>query len=340
VTPLPAGSGASSIAVGDIDQDGKQDLAVADPAFASTRVWILRGDGLGGFSAPVAANANWDSYSVEFADLDLDGQLDLVIGYFGYNAVQVLMGEGSPYMFRQPFGFPYFIPGNRTKLALADLDRNGHMDVIAETSSPQEVRILLNRAPQRACLSTDGCTTNTCNPLTGHCSLAPGFSSGACDDGNLCTTSDTCVAGACQGVESSGAACEDGSACTLDDTCDVGACAGTPSTGSPEVDATLEVSRIGAVASITWDPADGAITSSVLRGELASLPVGSAPGTEVCLMSRLPASTVSTLDADVAPPGSGYWYLVRGESACGTGSYGNEGLGGVPTSPRTSASCP
>jgi hypothetical protein len=340
VTPFPAGSSGSSIAVGDFDHDGDQDLAVADPSFTSTRVWILRGNGQGGFSAPFAVSSSWDSYSVKAADLDLDGQLDLVIGYFGYPAVQVLIGDGSAYTFRRSYGLPHYFPGEHIRVTLSDLDRDGRMDVIAETDFPGEVRILLNRSINRACPSTDGCTTNACTRSTGQCTPVPAFLGSACDDRNLCTTNDSCIGGACHGTESSGATCDDANVCTLGDACGGGFCSGTPSAGPPEMGFSVRVSRVGSVATVTWNPTAGATTTSVLRGQVGSLPVGSASGEETCLASRLSASTASTLDADVPQEGSGFWYLVRAENACGAGPYGYEARNDVPTLPETSTSCP
>jgi hypothetical protein len=338
--PFPAGSGASSIAVGDFDHDEDQDIAVADSSFTSTTVRILRGDGQGGFSAPFAVSSSWDSYSVQAADLDLDGQLDLVIGYFGYPAVQVLLGDGTAYNFRRSYGLPHYFPGDRVKLTLADLDRDGRMDVIAETEFPNEVRILLNRSGNRACPSTDGCTTNVCNRSTGQCDPTPASLGIACDDRNLCTTNDSCIAGVCHGAETVWATCDDGNPCTLVDACSNGVCSGTPPAGGLEVGSTVRVSRFGSVAAVTWNPATGATTSSALRGQVGSLPVGSASGGETCLATRLTASTASTLDVEVPPEGSGFWYLVRGENACGAGAYGYESRNGVPTIPEISTSCP
>lgn len=52
-----------------------------------------------------------------------------------------------------------------------------------------------------------------------------------CDDGNSCTD-DICDDGACIHINHTGA-CDDGDACTTDDTCADGACAGTPVTCPP-----------------------------------------------------------------------------------------------------------
>jgi hypothetical protein len=94
------------------------------------------------------------------------------------------------------------------------------------------------------------CTRDFCDEL-GVCQheLTPGL---ACDDGDACTTDDTCDdAGACRGqartcddanvctddtcdaatgcvfTPASGAACDDGDECTVDDVCQAGACVGT-----------------------------------------------------------------------------------------------------------------
>ena len=102
----------------------------------------------------------------------------------------------------------------------------------------------------------DACNLSTCNPATGACQIAPTNEGGACDDGDLCTQTDTCTTGVCAGTPvdcsgltggclvgvcnsgtgvcealpvSDGAACDDGDQCTLDDVCATGVCiAGTP----------------------------------------------------------------------------------------------------------------
>ena len=49
-----------------------------------------------------------------------------------------------------------------------------------------------------------------------------------CDDGNPCTTNETCQSGSCVGsVAPNGTACDDGNACTQTDTCQSGTCTGS-----------------------------------------------------------------------------------------------------------------
>jgi hypothetical protein len=48
--------------------------------------------------------------------------------------------------------------------------------------------------------STRGCMMGVCNPATGACTAVPIPSGDPCDDGNLCTTGDTCMGTTCVGT--------------------------------------------------------------------------------------------------------------------------------------------
>jgi len=75
----------------------------------------------------------------------------------------------------------------------------------------------------------------------------------------------------------------------------------------------------------------------VLRGSVGSLPVGPGGGDETC--SQVPSAT-SWSDPLTPVARAGFWYLVRAENACGSGPWGFEGRGGIPTGPRVSGTCP
>lgn len=133
-------------------------------------------------------------------------------------------------------------------------------------------------------------------------------------------------------------ACDDGAACTTGDACDGSVCSGTPGPGPDEVGDTVIVGRSGTDAVLSWSGAPGATASSIVRGRLDAFPVGSSPSAESCVASGI--AGLSANDAAVPPVGTGFWYLVRGESACGDGPYGYQGQNGVPSAPEISAACP
>jgi hypothetical protein len=106
-----------------------------------------------------------------------------------------------------------------------------------------------------ACDPIDQCHDHgTCNPLTGVCSTPVKADGSACSDGNACSLTDTCQAGACVGgnfkacvasdqchtpgcdpatgectntVKADGSSCNDGVACTRADVCTGGVCGGS-----------------------------------------------------------------------------------------------------------------
>jgi hypothetical protein len=71
---------------------------------------------------------------------------------------------------------------------------------------------------------------------------------------------------------------------------------------------------------LRWeDPAEsGALTFDVLRGDLASLAGGTPPA---CLMTGVVQT--SFVDASTPDAGLGWYYLVRGTNAGGTGVLGH-----------------
>jgi hypothetical protein len=185
------------------------------------------------------------------------------------------------------------------------------------------------------CSDADLCTVDSCDAASG-CVHAP----------VICDPVDACHTSACDGATGTcnaaalpdGTSCDDANACTQADACQSGVCAGTPVTAPAEVDSGLRVDRSGTSALVSWNTALGATSSDLLRGDLASLPVGPGGSDELCFDNI--AGTAAT-DTDIPLDGAGYWYLVRGENACaGAGTYGYEEVNGVPGAERVSATCP
>ena len=82
-----------SVAVGDFNGDGRQDLAVANGG--SDNVSILLGDGAGSFSAPTNFGAGNLPSSVAVGDFNGDGKQDLAVANGGSDNVSILLGDGA-----------------------------------------------------------------------------------------------------------------------------------------------------------------------------------------------------------------------------------------------------
>jgi len=89
-------------------------------------------------------------------------------------------------------------------------------------------------------------------------------------------------------------------------------------------------------ATLSWSsatPSAGSATQhQVLRGLATEFPVGGA--SDACIAPGTPASSMA--DPELPPADAAFWYLVRAQNACGTGSYGTTSGG----SPRPGNACP
>ncbi len=217
------------------------------------------------------------------------------------------------------------------------------------------------------CSAIDSChDVGICNPATGVCTTPPKPDGTACDDGNGCTQTDTCQSGTCTGSnpivcspsdachlagtcipatgactnpqQPDGTACDDGNSCTSSDQCLSGACAGVPVGGPDEV---AHLVLLADKASLVWDQVAGEVAGTVYdaaRGDVAGLPAGPGGGDEVCVADDLSVATVS--DTAIPAAGGGFWYLVRAQSPCGTGTFGYQELRGLPPVERVTTTCP
>src|SRR5207245_1967589 len=132
-----------SIAVRDLNGDGKLDLAVVA---SGGSISVLLGKGDGTFQPPVNYNANASSESLAVVDLNGDGKLDLVLPNNTRASVSVLLGNGDgTFGAATNFGaglHPYSV-------AVGDFDGDGKPD-LAVTSATIDlpggagVSVLLN----------------------------------------------------------------------------------------------------------------------------------------------------------------------------------------------------
>lgn len=137
----PAGRDVQAVAVGDLDGDGRPDLAAAN--YHSDSVSVLLNAGRGSFRGRrdylVAAGPS----SVVVADLNGDGKLDVVTLSPWAGAVSVLLNQGNG-TFEPRRDYP--TGAEPFALAAGDLDGDGDPDLVtANYDFPGTVSVLLNK---------------------------------------------------------------------------------------------------------------------------------------------------------------------------------------------------
>ena len=131
-TSYPVEFGATSLAIGDFNNDGNLDLAVVnecgdtDCTGQDATVSILIGNGDGTFQGQKEYAVGFSSQSIVTADFNGDGNLDLAVTNTGSGSISILLGAGDgtfPSQITVPVGqYP-------TALATADLNGDGHPDL-------------------------------------------------------------------------------------------------------------------------------------------------------------------------------------------------------------------
>jgi FG-GAP-like repeat/RTX calcium-binding nonapeptide repeat (4 copies) len=141
-SPFAVGAFPDSVAIGDVNGDGKPDLAIANGS--SDEVSVLLGNGVGGFSAaagsPFAVGAA--PTSVAIGDPDGDGRPDLVIANSGSSDITLLLGNGSG-GFSAAAGSPFAAGTDPFSVAIGDLNSDGRPDLAAANVNSNDVSVLL-----------------------------------------------------------------------------------------------------------------------------------------------------------------------------------------------------
>lgn len=140
VTYASGGNQASAVTASDVNSDGKVDLLVSNLCVSTTNcangtVGVLLGNGDGTFQAAVTyASGGYSPHSVAVADMNADGNADLVVLNDGADAndgegmTGVLLGNGDGTFETAAL---YDSGGHASRaIAVADLNRDGKVDVV------------------------------------------------------------------------------------------------------------------------------------------------------------------------------------------------------------------
>jgi len=131
------------VAVADLNRDGKLDIVATHDDYPI--VAVLLGDGLGGFKpAPESPlKPSFAVWGVAIGDVNGDGANDLVCGSQMDDGIAILLGDGSGGFTESSAPAPR--AGKMSNyVALADLNRDGKLDIVATSYGSGEVTIFLN----------------------------------------------------------------------------------------------------------------------------------------------------------------------------------------------------
>jgi hypothetical protein len=138
----PGWGGGLTLAIGDLNGDGKPDLAATNVAntYANT-VSVLLNNGDGTFGTNTDYDTGSQSYSVAIGDLDADGKPDLAVGNTNSNSITVLFGNGDGTF----SGTTDFDAGGRPlSVSIRDLDADCRPDLVVANQFSNTVSVLLN----------------------------------------------------------------------------------------------------------------------------------------------------------------------------------------------------
>jgi hypothetical protein len=129
------GNGPIAVALGDVDGDGDLDLAISCRTEGTVRLALNNGAGVFANSQTLTLQG---PYGIALGDFDADGDLDLAIAcrYDGYYYVFVNNGAG---VFTNATRSQ--AAGTLSKLVLADVDRDGDLDLVGAGDSKLAIQL-------------------------------------------------------------------------------------------------------------------------------------------------------------------------------------------------------
>ncbi len=160
-SPIETGNlkaGGGNVVVGDFNADGKLDVAVGGldvDSEDSMSIAVLFGDGTGKFNNPEYITTGMNPAFVATADLNGDGNLDLIaVNSYGGD-VTVLLGNGHGHF---AVGPNYAAGGNNPGYSVAafgDFNGDGRPDLVVTNSATSNLSVLLNAGGGRFAAARD-----------------------------------------------------------------------------------------------------------------------------------------------------------------------------------------
>ena len=139
-------SRSSSIAVADVNSDGKPDLLTANPGSDTAGVLLGTGTGTFGTVTTYSTGTGSQPYGIAVADVNSDGRLDLLSANYSSSTAGVLLGTGTG-TFGAVTAYSTGTNSNLYNLAVADVNGDGRPDLLTANSRSNAAGVLLNTTP-------------------------------------------------------------------------------------------------------------------------------------------------------------------------------------------------
>jgi hypothetical protein len=137
-TDYPTGSIPYWVAVGDLNNDSKLDLVIANNGGSSVSVLLGKGDGT--FQAKTDFVTGSSPAFVALGDVNNDGRLDVMVVNNGNNSASVLLGNGDGTLQTRV----NYTTGNQPlSVSLGDLNNDSKLDLVIANDTANSVSLLL-----------------------------------------------------------------------------------------------------------------------------------------------------------------------------------------------------
>jgi hypothetical protein len=148
-SPFPVGPSPYPFAIGDVNGDRQLDIVATATATGPLRaqqlplsraLTLLLADGSGGFRSSQLPLRTGEPWFAVINDINGDGKPDLLVTHHEMNQLTVLLGDGRG-GFTEATASPFDFGGKVFHAAVADVNRDGKMDVLA--AGGESVRVML-----------------------------------------------------------------------------------------------------------------------------------------------------------------------------------------------------
>ncbi|MEZ6018349.1 MAG: VCBS repeat-containing protein [Planctomycetota bacterium] len=156
-----AGARTPNVAVADLNRDGRLDVAAVHLSITDHQVTVLHGTASGLEGRPVRIPLANEASTVTVADIDGDGETDLLLSATSGGGFELHRGDGTGRL-EAPIIIGLPTPYTAGELVqVANLDRDGRLDIVAMTTDSNLVWTMLQTSLAPGVPTTFGAATST-----------------------------------------------------------------------------------------------------------------------------------------------------------------------------------